>query len=101
MNIKRQAKPTVALVSRMIDDIMEVAFTFFRGADKMTTEEEFDQIDTLVALLTLKTETAKYISRHLLNRPRRKRKQRAAVVETAAVESHDACREVGSPPSRG
>ena len=74
MPFGRPPKPPLALAIRFIDDAMELAYMYLRDVKHMETEEEFEQLDILVALLSVNSEIAKFISRKMRRRLRKERK---------------------------
>jgi hypothetical protein len=61
----RRPKPPLVLAIGMVSDAMEVTYAHLRDGTRMTTEEEFEQLELLAALLAVNGEITKYISRRM------------------------------------
>jgi hypothetical protein len=51
-----------------VNDAMEVAYTYIRDGKRMTTKEEFEQLDVLAALLLVNAEITRYMFRGMRKR---------------------------------
>jgi hypothetical protein len=63
-----KSKPPLALAIGMVSDAMEVAYAYIRDGKRMTTKEEFEQLDVLAALLLVNAEITKYLFRGMRKR---------------------------------